>query len=405
MPPSASLLHYAAVVCGLLVSASASAAETPIGYRESIALARTNAPDLAVARGRETVSRAEVGIAGIYPNPSLATGTSTLAAKLSVTATVPLVVFGQRGAAIRAGEADLATTKVETEVSWNDIRAATAHAFVTLWLAQRVAEERKRTADIARRLDDAVTQKFEAGAIPELDALRAHAERLRAEADVTEADETVNAAASELGRWVGAAPGASLRAAGDPDVPRVAPLLNDLLVRIPGHPGIRREASEVRAADARAARERALVRPTMLLDVGTDIGDPTLSGANYRAQLAIEVPVFNARGPYVDRERAFAAVARARATAETTRLGASVESAYHSFLGASARSKALEEGVVPAADAAAVAAEAQYEAGRAPLVTLLEALRARVESRSALVDLKASRANAWIEVEHLTGAP
>ena len=68
------------------------------------------------ARG-EAVARAEVGIAGVLPNPSVSAGTSTQTAKLSLGVSVPLVVLGQRGAAIEAGRAELATTRVETEVA------------------------------------------------------------------------------------------------------------------------------------------------------------------------------------------------------------------------------------------------------------------------------------------------
>lgn len=380
-------------------------ADTPITYGDALARAKKRAPDLAVARGREEVARAEVGVAGVHPNPTLVGGTSTQAAKLSIGASIPLVVLGQRGAAIRASLADLETVKIDGQSTWNEVRASAGHAFVSLWLAQRLAASRADAAALAKRVDEAVAGKVELGAVPELDGLRAHAERLRAEADAMEAEQLVAAAGSELGRWVGITEGASLHAQGEPDLPQAPPSLAELIAKVGGNPSIRRENADAAAAEARVDRERAAVRPTLVLDVGVDVGDPTLPTTNYRAQLAIEVPFVNQRGAYVDRERANAAAARARSTAERARLVAALEAAYRMFAAATARAKAIGDGVVPAAEAAAVAAEASYAAGRAPLVVLLDAERLRVDARTSLIDAQAARANAWIEVERAVGQP
>lgn len=379
--------------------------EQPITYRQAIARARQGAPDLVVARGREGVARADIGVAGVYPNPSVIAGTSTQAAKFSIGASIPLVILGQRGASIRASRADLATVQVDTQTTWNDVRAASAHAFVTLWLAQRTALARADAAAVARRVDAAVGGKVELGAVPEVEGLRAHAERLRADADAQEADQLVAAAGAELGRWLGAVNSASLRAQGDPDVPTQATPLADLLSKVNGNPSVRREESDARAAEARADRERALARPIIVLDVGADMGDPTLPGTNYRAQLAVEVPIINRRGAQVEREQALATAARGRSGAERARLLAALESAYRTFNASSARATALATGVVPAAEAAATATEEAYTLGRAPLVALLDAARARIDARLALLDAQAARANAWIEVEHAVGQP
>jgi outer membrane protein TolC len=377
--------------------------EQSISYGQAIARARLGAPDLAVARGREGVARAEVGVAGVYPNPAVIAGTSTQAARFSIGASIPLVILGQRGASIRASRADLATVQVDTQVTWNDVRAAAAHAFVTLWLAQRTSIARADAAAVARRVDAAVGGKVELGAVPEVEGLRAHAERLRADADAQEAEQLVAAAGAELGRWLASPNSAALRAQGDPDVPVRAAPLAELLTKVNGSPSVRREESDAHAAEARADRERALARPIIVLDVGADMGDPTLTGTNYRAQLAVEVPIINRRGAQVEREHALASAARARSGAERARLVAALESAYHTFNASSARATALATGVVPAAEAAATATEEAYTLGRAPLVALLDAARARIDARLALLDAQAARANAWIEVEHAVG--
>jgi len=134
----------------LLFVPSVASAETRISAAEALRRAKAVAPELRVAREREGIAHADVGIAGVYPNPTVAAGSSTQAARLGVTLSVPLVVFGQRGASIAASRADLETVKVDSEVTWADVRAATARAFVALWVAQERAAARKEELAISR---------------------------------------------------------------------------------------------------------------------------------------------------------------------------------------------------------------------------------------------------------------
>ncbi len=379
------------------------AAGAGISYDEAIALAARVAPDVAVAQRQESVSHAEIGVAGTYPNPTLIGGTSTQAAVFSGTVSLPLVILGQRGAAMRSGRADYETVRVDTSVVVNDARAAAAHAFVALWLAERTAGARADAAIVTRRLETAVLGRVELGASPEVEGLRVRAERLRADADAAEAAELVDAAASGLGLWVGIVDARGLRPRGDPTVPELPPPLADLLPRVSGNPAARREDFDARAAEVRADRERALVRPTLAVDLGADLGDPTLNFVpNYRAQLAMDVPLFNQRGAYIEREKMNRELARARGDAQRKKLGADLTSAYLRFQAVSGREKALREGVVPAADAAAAATEESYTMGRAQLVVVLDAQRTRIEARMSLIEAEASRADDWVDVMQAT---
>ena len=383
---------------------------TPITYAQALGRARNSAPDVAVARSLERVAGADVRVAGIYPNPSVNVGTSTQAARFSIGATIPLIVFGQRGAAIDAGRAELATVKVDTEAVSNDVRAQTARAFVDLWLAQQTAAARADAAAVATRIAGAVSYLVEKGKSAETDALRVNAERLRADADAQEAVQLVDVSASELSRWVGVGPEVQLRAAGDPEAPLVPPPLSALLARIDANPAIRREAADARAAEARATRERVAVRPALILDLGIDALDRSgLTAAeptppnNYRATLSLEVPILNQRGPLIEREQMLASAAHTRASAEHTRQASALISAYRTLMAVSARAKALEEAVVPAAEAAARRTEEAHSLGYAPLFAVLDAEKSRIEAKLLLLEARAARANAWADVVHATG--
>jgi outer membrane protein TolC len=79
--------------------------------------------------------------------------------------------------------------------------------------------------------------------------------------------------------------------------------------------------------------------------------------------------------------------------------------AYRAFEATAARTRALEEGVVPAAEAAASATRESYALGRAALVTVLDAERARLDARLSVLEARAARVLAWIDVEHAIGVP
>jgi cobalt-zinc-cadmium efflux system outer membrane protein len=381
--------------------------EARVSFDQALLAARRASPELLVARARESVARAEVGVAGVYPNPSISGASNTQSAKISGTASIPLVILGQRGAAIDAARADEATVVLDTQVAWNNARQATERAYVALWLAEGIADARRESAAIEATLEASVIQRVEVGSAPQIDSLRVHAEKLRADADVLEATAQITVAGSELGRWMGVAYGSSLRANGAAVVPDAAPPLERLLARLDGATPIRREQSDVRAAEARANRERALVRPAMMLDLGFDALDPTIANeaTNYRAQLSVEVPLFNQRGAQIDRERALGGVARARVEAARALAAAELTAAYGTFEAASARQRTLADAVVPAARAAAEATEEAYALGRAPLVAVLDAERALVDTRVSALQAQAARTSAWADVEHALGAP
>lgn len=383
-----------------------------MSFAEAIRDARQNAPDLRVARSIESVAHADVGVAGIYPNPSVAAGTTTQGAKLSGTLSMPLVILGQRGAVVDAAKAEQATVLLDTRVAWNDVRQAAARAFVTAWLAARIVGARRESAAIQTGLESAVVQRVEIGSAAQIDALRVHAEKLRADAEVSVASADSSASGTDLGRWLGFSDGTSVQTRGDPDVPAAPPSLAALVARIDEGAPVKREQSGVLAAEARAARERALVRPTIGLDLGFDAFDATLCSVpgcrppvNLRGQVSFEVPILNRRGPLIDREVALANVARSRVQAVHSAQAAALVAAYRIYEGATIAHETFANAVVPAAQAAAKSTEEAYTLGRAQLIVVLDAERALVDARVLALEAEAARANAWIDVEHALGAP
>ncbi|MES1176434.1 MAG: TolC family protein [Myxococcales bacterium] len=388
----------------LLFGAATAHAELPISYSEALTRAKQRAPSVAVIRATEQVAEADSRVAGVYPNPSVSVGTNSDAARLALNASLPLVILGQRGAALAAGRAEYAVAKLDGLASLADVRATTAHAFVGLWLAERTARARADAARVSGRLEASVQSRVDVGSSPMLEGLRAHAERLRADLDARSAEAAVDAAATTLAVWIGAGFSDPVRALGDPGVPDRVPDLNELAGRVSKTPSVQRALAELRASQARASSERAQVRPLLSLDFGADFYDPTTPGVtNYHAQLGVEVPLFNQRGPMIEREERKALAARWQVRAEQARLIAELIAGFRTFGALTVQATTLADDVLPAAEKAASATEESYTLGRAPLVAVLDAERARIDSELALVESQGARANAWIDIERALG--
>jgi outer membrane protein TolC len=93
-------------------------------------LADRNAAELAVARAHVEAARADVQVAGTLATPTLTVLTAQKTARLPASVSQPLPLLGQRGAAVRAAEADADAARRDERVAGLDARwgATTAWA-------------------------------------------------------------------------------------------------------------------------------------------------------------------------------------------------------------------------------------------------------------------------------------
>jgi cobalt-zinc-cadmium efflux system outer membrane protein len=382
-------------------------AQTPrrISYAEVVRLSGIGASTVEAARADERAADADGRASGSYPNPSVVAGSSTQAARFTVGVSMPLVVFGQRGAALRAGQAAANVMHQATRASAADARASAKQAYVALWTTEQNAISLAQGARLALDLEATVQARVEVGSAPAMELLRARSERLRATMDAAVASELVDASASELCVWIGLPIETRLRAADLPPIPQQPPTLAQLLARLPQSPALQRAQLEIRAAEARVASERAQVRPALSLDLSAEYFDPTTPATNYIIQLGLDLPLFNQRGYMIERERWKIESARFRLGAERRVKSSALLIAYRNFAAQARRAQTLFEGVLPAVHAAAQAAQESYGLGRTPLVSVLEARQASINAELDLVATEAARAQSWVEVEHLLGDP
>src|SRR5450432_3323642 len=77
-----------------------------VTWGEARALVVRDAPELLAAERRRQIAAAEIDVAGTVANPTFAVTTARETARLSTSVSLPLPLFGQRGAAVRTANAN-----------------------------------------------------------------------------------------------------------------------------------------------------------------------------------------------------------------------------------------------------------------------------------------------------------
>ena len=393
---------WAALAVTLPTLAAAEEAR-PISFAEARAVAQKLGPDVLSAERREGVAEADVAVAGTWANPTVSLGSATLTAHVTAGIAAPLPIFGQVSTQVDAARASLAATRWGTVHARAEARWGATVAWIDLHEAAERARVLAETAADADRVKAAADQRFAAGTAPRIDVVRAGADRARARAEAAAAEADVRAASARLASFLGLADTTGLRPAGGIEYPRRLPAADALLAGLDAHPAVRRDRAEIDAAGARVRAEQRQRIPVLVPSVTVSAVDPTQPGTDVIFGLSFDVPLFNFHGGAIARARAEEAQARTAATVERRKLASDLRDAVERAGGAGAKRDALETEVLPAMTEARRMTEDAYRDGRVDLTRLIEAERALLDSRGALVDAEAVWARAVADVERAAG--
>ncbi|MFL5308424.1 MAG: TolC family protein [Polyangia bacterium] len=401
-------LAVACALAALVVADSGPArAETPGARPVTFAAARaageSAAPDVMLAAGRDAVTRAQLGVAGALANPTVGLTTARETARLGLSVSVPLPVFGQRGAAVAAARSDADAAALDVEAARAEGRFAASLAWLDLWEAEGRARLFAEAAADAARVAAIADEKFKAGSAPRVDVLRTAADRARARADAAFAAASVPAAAARLAIAMGDATMDRPTAAGAAEMELGHSQLADLVRLLPTHPAVRRDRARVEAAAAHVRAEQRLRWPAINAELAVNWHDPTLPATDLIGGLAFEAPVLNLRGGAIARAKAEQALEETTAALELRRLDADLTDSYARAQGAGARARSLATDVLPALEEVRRMTEEGYRDGRVDLLRLIDAQRARLDSRLAQIEAQATWERALAEVERAAG--
>lgn len=394
------------LVTGALAFPGTAAAMT---WAEARDAAARNAPELRVAARRGEIARADVRAAGALANPTFTVTTARETARLSTGVSLPLPLFGQRGLAIDAAEADARSVQSETLVTQNELRWSATAAWIDAWEATEQARLVTVAAGDADRLLKITEERFDAGTSPRLDVVRATADRARARAEADGALPLVAAAAARLAVWVGGDAAQPPVVTGDPGVPVALPALEVLLEALARHPALERDRAQMQSANSRLTLERRLRFPIVSAELVVNQGDPTLIDANGNARTdviagaAFELPLLSQRGGAIAHAEGQRSLADAMTAQDSAHLRADLIDAYRRTQAGAARAREIGRQALPAMEEARAMTEESFRAGRADLVRVLEAQRAVLELRLAEREAIAGWSRAFADLERAVG--
>jgi len=396
-----------ALVAALLLTESAAAASPPLSLAEALRVAVLKSPQLASQRAMVEAAQEMAGPAGELPDPKLKLGVENVPtegvdrwsltrdfmtmSKVGVMQDFPREE--KRKLRSQRAENDAQRGAVAVESARLNVQRETASA----WLARWFAADTERT--IAGQIDEAelviaaTNAAYRAGKAPQGELLAAQSMAIDLRNRATDAAAQSKRARIALARFIGAD---AERPLGDvPDVARL-PFDAATLEDIDAQPDIRL----AKAQEAIAATEADLARASKLPDWSAEL-TYAVRGSPYSnmVSLMFSIDLPWSQGTRQDREHAakLKELDAARAMSEDAKRmrAAEVESMLAEWESARAQAERIRDEMLPLAAQRREAALAAYRGGSGPLAAVLDARRAELDARLALIQQQQAAAKAW----------
>src|SRR5438045_4921837 len=171
-------------------------------------------PRVAVSQREADVARAERAQAGAFANPTLSLGRSTpssgertvfdASSQQQATVELPVPIFGQRGARVRAAELQVGRAESALRLTVVETKRLAGLEFIRLAAAQESLAARRAALGDVERIRGLVAGRQESGMASRYDLARADAERALAHLGLQRAQTELNEHAAALAALVDA---------------------------------------------------------------------------------------------------------------------------------------------------------------------------------------------------------
>ncbi|PZQ65234.1 MAG: transporter [Phenylobacterium zucineum] len=393
------------------LSAGAAATDPAPPFAVLLAQARDTAPRLAEARA--DIARAE-GLArqaAVIPNPTIGleienfsgSGPFSGTGLTETTATIqqPLELGGKRSARIAAGRAEVDAARARVRRTRLEFTFDLANAYAAAEAADERLELARESLSQAREDARIATALVNAGREAELRRLQAQAAVQAAQAGVDEAFATRATAFASLTALAGSPTPLTSVVASLLETPGAIPGA-DVKPEAAAAAALFAAQAEAAAAQRRLSLERRQAVPNLTVSVGMrrfEEQDATALVAGISAPL----PLFDRNRGNIAAAQADVSAAQARAAAARFDAEAAVRSSTARITAAESRLTAAREGEGTAREAYRLA-RVGYEAGKLPLVELVNARRALTDARNQTIAAAVERIAASAALARLGGA-
>lgn len=385
---------------------SVSGGTPQLTLQSALELADRQNLDLAAARRRREVASAGVRIAGQRPNPTVAFTALRDEPHEGLFFDQALELGGKRQRRIEVAKQEGALTELDIEALARQVRRNTREAYYSLAFARADSERSLQVLKLAQRLKQIAEQRYEAGAVPQLEVTQADLEVSRAEAGFRLAEQEEKISLSQLNVLLNEpaeSPWALARTLQDLP-PRVE--LPDLIKRAEGaNAELQRLGQEQKVEESQRSLLKAERIPNLDLEAGADFNSPHDFRVGPRSQVLLTLPIFNRNQGEIAQSLANQRVLEAEAAATRRAVAGRVQAAYFDLSARLSQVEIYRQTLLPATRRLESLAEESYQAGKANILTVLDAQRNVQEVERENLDVLLTVQTAFAGLEETVGAP
>ncbi len=373
--------------------------------REAFDLANRQNLDLAAARLRLGITQAGVRIARQRPNPTASFGASRDTPHESVLLEQPLELGLKRRRRIELAQQQIGITEVEIESVARQVRRRVREAFYGLMLGRGISDQRAQALQLARRLRQIAQERYDAGDVPQLEIFQADLEVSRAEAELAVAQQRERVGLSQLNAVLNEPPETRWGPSGSLEDMPLGVSLTEMVQRAAAtNAELQRLIQEQKVEQSHRALLRAERVPNLNVQVGTDLNSPPDFQVGPRGQLSMALPLFSRNQGEIAQSSATLRALEAETSATRRSVAARVEAAYYEWSTRQAQAQLFRRTLVPVARRLQNLAEESYRAGRANILTVVDAQRNVQQVERDYLDSLAALQNAFAQLEETVGA-
>lgn len=370
-----------------------------------------NNPTLKSLEYRMSSSRYLIDQAGRYPNPEFEAELEDILwdapglkePEITVKLAQELELFGQRGARKAVALAGLESARLDSTTASFDLYLETKQRFYALARAQRHIRLLQNQVELARSIVENIEYRMARGAGLESELLLARLEMSREELALAEAEQDLAVAQASLtSLWSTERDSVSVTTADELDLSALIERIETLPIEVDSSRDLlamKREQSMLGAEFDLAAAE---ARPSLRLSGGFRRVEAENSNS-FLVGLSLPLPLWNRnqgeRNSIRVRQKALEYDMR-RARMNTK---AQIETALIRLRQLDQRHQVLDRELLPTAESVYQTLQTDYEAGRLPYTSLLEAERTLLQLRQEHADLLFEIQQQVIALEHVTG--
>ncbi len=362
--------------------------------------------DLVAARQRRAVALAGIRIARQRPNPTFTFTALRDEPHEGFFLDQPFELGGKRQHRIQVAEQEGSLTEVEITTLTRQVRRSTREAFYRLALARAESERLAQVVKLAERLKQIARERFEAGAVAQLEVIQAELGVSRAQADFKVADQQEKVSISQLNTLLNE-PASTPWELGESltDLPSGISLPDLVQRAYDSNAELQHLAQEQKIEQSRRGLLKAQRIPNLDLQYGLDFNSPRDFRVGPRSQLSLRLPLFTRNQGEIAQSFANQRVLEAEAAATKRAVAGRVEAAYLNLNARQTQVEVNRQTLLPVARQLESMTEESYRAGKANILVVLDAQRNVQDVEKTYLENLFALQSAFADLEQTVGVP